>query len=143
MTGTPNGNNSDVLSERILAELRKMNKVMALVNGDKLESQLAKYATTPERKKAWALMDGTKDVDDLIGASGLKRRSVYDFITALEKAGLVETTRGQPPTRGVDFVPADWVELLKTAQTSSGDQPATDVARQTGPANLGGDNNGQ
>lgn len=34
-----------------LAELKKISKILMLVNAEKLETELAKYANTPERKK--------------------------------------------------------------------------------------------
>lgn len=141
MAGTANGDGQDPM-QKILDELRKMNKVMTLVNGDKIETQLAKFATTPERKKIWALMDGTRDMGELIRASGLKQAPVYKFVTALENAQLVQRAHGQPPIRVVDFVPAEWAELAGARQTNDGGSPSIDDAGQ-GSTNTGGDNNGQ
>ena len=142
MTAAPNSSGDDSINEEILAELRKMSKVMVLVNGDKIESQLAKYATTPERKKIWALMDGTRDMNELIKSSGLKQAQVYKFVTALENAGLVSRSRGQPPVRIVDFVPAEWAELIDGGQVINGERQPSDVASGAGSENSGGDNFG-
>jgi len=143
MTTASVNNGEDLVNAKILAELKKMNKVMTLVNGDKVESELAKFATTPERKKIWVLMDGTRDINELIKASGLKQAPVYKFITALENARLVERSRGQPPTRIVDYVPAEWTELIKTASAGEEERPVDGVAATEEPTKPGGDNNGQ
>lgn len=115
--------------EQILAELKKMNKVTLLVNASKLEAELARYASTEERKKIWVLMDGTKEINELIQGSGLKKTPVYNFLAMLEAAGLVEKSHGKPPKRAIDFVPASWTELLLPQQTPTLEQ-ATSASDQ-------------
>lgn len=122
MAGTPDGDGGDNMSERILAELRKMNKVMILANGDKLETELARYASTDERKKVWALIDGKRDINELIRGSGLKKSLIYSFLAMLEEANLIEKSHGKPPMKTLEFVPASWVELLESKNVQTLEQ---------------------
>src|SRR6058998_2786908 len=105
MTSTSSEEKNAFMQERILAELKGINKVLTLANGAELEAELDKYASTQERKRAWALIDGKKDIAELEKLSGLKRRSTYDFLELLERAGLIERSRGKPPIRLIDYVP--------------------------------------
>jgi hypothetical protein len=96
-----------------LVELRKISKILTLANATVLERELEKYATTPERKKVWVLINGERLPDDLITGSGMKRRAVYSFLKILSDADLVETPYGKPPKKKLEFVPAAWLDLLE------------------------------
>jgi len=96
-----------------LVELKKISKILTLANATVLEQELKKYATTPERKKAWVLINGERSPDDLIAGSGMKKRTVYDFLKILSDADLVETPFGKPPKKKLEFVPAAWLDLLE------------------------------
>jgi len=94
-----------------LAELRRISKLLTLVNAETLEKELAKYATTNERKKVWLLIDGKKTTEEIGKIAGMKLRTVQDFLKILTDAGLIESSR--PSKRIIDFVPASWLELLQ------------------------------
>jgi hypothetical protein len=138
MTEQPNS----TIEEQILAELKKTNKVITLSNGSKLESELARYATTDERKKIWALIDGKRDINELIQSSTLRKTPVYDFLSILEVAGLIERVRGKPPTRTIDFVPASWVELLQSQTTPTLEHTSSMAVQQTEKDTKPSDTNG-
>jgi transcription initiation factor IIE alpha subunit len=92
-----------------LAELKKISKLMTLVNAEVLEKTLSKYVTTNERKKAWILIDGKRTTEEIGQLAGMKLRTIQDFLKILTDASLIETSR--PPKRIVDYVPASWLDL--------------------------------
>jgi len=94
-----------------LVELRKISKILTLVNAEVLEKELAKYATTSERKKIWVLINGERMPDDLVQGSGMKQRSVYDFLKILSNADLIENPYGKAPKKKLNFIPASWLDL--------------------------------
>ena len=96
-----------------LIELRKISKLLALVNAKTLEAELSKYATTDERKKAWVLIDGNRLPEEIGENSGMKLRTIQDFLKTLVEADLIENARGIPPKKLLDYVPASWLDLLK------------------------------
>lgn len=110
-----------------LIELRKISKILALVNANALEAELSKYATTDERKKAWVLIDGKRLPNEIGENAGMKQRTIQDFLKALVDAGLIENARGIPPKRLLDFVPASWLILIK---------PESEEKRQEGAEKL-------
>lgn len=78
--------------------------------------ELSKYATTNERKKAWILIDGNRLPDEIGKNAGVKLRTIQEFLKILVDATLIENYRGKPPKRLLDFVPASWLELMKTEE---------------------------
>jgi hypothetical protein len=97
-----------------LIELKKISKIFTLANAKTLEIELSKYATTDERKKAWILIDGNRLPEEIGKNSGMKLRTIQLFLKILVDATLIENYRGKPPKRLIDFVPASWLELMKT-----------------------------
>ena len=120
----------EVKLAHLLAELKKLNRVLLLSNGSRLESELERFATTASRKKVWVLMDGKTDINAMIGPSGLARSKVYGFIGMLEGAGLAEKRHGQPPTRAIEFVPASWAELLHQDPGVTLDSPVSETTAE-------------
>jgi DNA-binding MarR family transcriptional regulator len=108
------------VEEQILIELKRLNKLLILTNASILEQELTKYASSNERKKIWVLIDGNRSIDDLVRDSGLKRRSVYDFLESLEAKGLVERKWNEPVTRVIDFVPSNWIDNSLASITTKG-----------------------
>lgn len=94
-------------------ELRKISKILTLVNAKTLEIELSKYATTTERRKAWILIDGNNLPEQIGEKAGMKLRSIQEFLKILVDATLIENSRGKPPKRLLEYVPASWVELIK------------------------------
>jgi hypothetical protein len=96
-----------------LEELKKISKILTLVNAKTLEIELSKYATTNERKKAWVLTDGNSLPEEIGEKAGMKLRTIQEFLKILSDATLIENLRGKPPRRLIDYVPAAWLELVK------------------------------
>jgi hypothetical protein len=94
----------------------KISRILTLVNAKALEMELSKYATTNERKKAWILIDGNRLPDEIGKNAGMKLRTIQEFLKILVDATLIENYRGKPPKRLLDFVPASWLELMKTEE---------------------------
>jgi hypothetical protein len=99
-----------------LDELRKVSKILTLVNAKALEIELSKYATTDERKKAWILIDGNSLPEEIGEKAGIKLRAIQEFLKILVDATLIENFRGKPPKRLLDYVPASWLELIKSEE---------------------------
>jgi hypothetical protein len=106
------------LSEE-LAELKKISKILALVNAQTLENELSKYATTEERKKAWILIDGNRQPDEIAENAGLKLRATNIFLKSLTDATLIENPRGEPPRKILDYVPASWLNLIRYEESKN------------------------
>lgn len=119
MTEQPKVGSTD---ELILAELKKMNKVLALSNAKKLEEALAEYANTDDRKKVWVLISNKNLPQEIAQKIGRTKRAVDIFLQILEDAELVERPYAKPPKRLVDHVPASWAELLQNKNIQTLDQ---------------------
>ena len=120
---------SDV-NDEILAELRKLTKLVTISNGKSIESELQQYATNDGRRKIWVLVDGKNQVDDIVKLSGLKQRTVYEFLKILEDAKLVEKSFGKPPIRLLDYVPPKWVELLQITASPVQNESQQEVVKE-------------
>lgn len=105
--------------EEILKELKKISKIVTLANGQQLEAALATYATNEDRKKIWVLIDGKRQPDDIVKASGLKKSAVYGFLKILEDSELIERQHGRPPKRLLEYVPAKWVAMIQVEPDSA------------------------
>ena len=111
--------------EEILKELKKISKIITLSNGKMLEVEIAKYASTNDRKKIWVLIDGIRQADEIVKISGITQAPVYKFLKILEDSGLIERQRGKPPQRLLDYVPAEWIDLVQTDTKSAGSEVQT------------------
>jgi len=100
--------------EEVLKELRKISKILILGNGDRIESHIGKYATTTERKKIWVLIDGKRQASDIAQIIGITKRGADMFLKVLEDANLIERPFNKPSIKIMDYVPAEWVELVQT-----------------------------
>lgn len=118
--------------EDILKELRKISKIITVSNGPAIEKELSKYVTSEDRKKTWVLIDGNRQADDIVKASGLTQAPVYKFLKILEDSGLIERQRGKSPKRLLDYVPAEWVELVQV-ETKPSEKEAQVETKQDQP----------
>lgn len=104
------------VEEQILSELRKISRVTTLVNSRTLETELSKYANTPERRKIWVLIDGKRMPKQIAEDGKVSERAVNYFVAALRAADLIKYERGSPPRRLLDYVPASWMETAVGSQ---------------------------
>ena len=100
-----------------LNELRKISKILTIAHSEALEKAIAKYATTEERKKIWVLIDGKRFPKDMVNIVGnVKVRAIEIFLDDLERAQLIENPKRKPARKLIDYVPTEWVELLKESK---------------------------
>ena len=116
-----------------LTELKKISKILTMVNAETIENELAKYATTDERKKIWVLIDGKRMSKDIATSSGVTRRAVDLFLKSLEVAELIESEWGKPPKRIIDFVPASWLDLIKPDEVKPEETAQKEVSQTNEP----------
>ncbi|MDG6934346.1 MAG: hypothetical protein JRN68_06575 [Nitrososphaerota archaeon] len=111
--------NEEVLREirNMSREFRNMSRVLLLANAKVIEAELAKIATTTERKKMWVLMDGTRKPKDIATAVKVTPMAVSYFLSAGVSAKLVDYHPGDAPLRAVDYVPPAWLELTKLPES--------------------------
>lgn len=100
-------------NEEALKELKKISKILMLAQGEQLEKELGKVATTDDRKRIWVWIDGKLTSKDISEQTGIPLRTVQYFLLTLEKAELIENPWGKPPYRVIDYVPPSWVKLVK------------------------------
>lgn len=110
--------------QAMLKELRKMNRLITLANGEKIEQELGKFATSDERRMIWVLIDGRRQSPEIAQIIKKTKSAVDKFLQTLESAGLVEErVYGKPPVRAIEYVPASWVDLVSKPATTV-EQPA-------------------
>jgi len=95
-----------------LDELKKISKILTLINAKQLDDELSKYATTDDRKRIWILIDGHSLSKDIAQSIGITQRGVDKFLKALELAGLIDNPWGKAPKKLLDYVPSSWLELV-------------------------------
>lgn len=113
--------------QAILKELKKMNRILTLSNGPLIEQELAKYATSDERKVIWVLIDGAKQAPEIAQIIKKTKRAVDMFLQTLEDAELVERPYNKPPLRTIDYVPASWVELTSKITSRAESAPTVNA----------------
>jgi hypothetical protein len=97
-----------------LTELKKITKILTVVNAKALEDAIAEHATTEDRKKIWVLIDGKKLPSDMVPIIGkITVRAIERCLGDFEKAQLIENPKRKPPVKLLDYVPPEWVKLLK------------------------------
>jgi hypothetical protein len=107
-----NQKSSLTIDNEIVKELKNIKKLIALVNGEKIEHELGKYATTDDRKKIWVLIDGRRQSPEIAQLIGKTKRMVDVYLQFLENLGFVEQrVYGKPPVRSIEYVPSNWLNL--------------------------------
>lgn len=99
-----------------LKELKKISKILMMAHGERLENELAKIATTDDRKRIWILINGQLTLEEISKQTSITLGTVKNYLTALKKAELIENPYGKPPKKLIDYIPPKWVELLKLAE---------------------------
>jgi hypothetical protein len=98
-----------------LKQLKAILKVLVMSNGPAIEKELAKIATTNDRKKMWMAITGTLMPKEIASQANVTQMAVSNFLAACKTAGLVEYNKGEPPKRLVDYVPPSWLELIRSS----------------------------
>jgi len=104
-----------------LAELRKISKILLLTNASVIESELAKIATSEDRKRMWVLIDGLRMPKDIASQLKITDRAVRYFLDGLSAVGFIENRKGEPPKKILDYVPPSWMELAQVEEKEEGE----------------------
>jgi predicted transcriptional regulator len=105
-------------SEAILQELKKISKILVLVNAPTIENELSKIANTDARKKMWVLIDGKRMPQDIANMVGVSGRAVLYFLEDMAAAGFIKYSPREPPQRILDYVPPSWIDLITKERES-------------------------
>lgn len=100
--------NEKVVMEEICEEITKIRTLLEFIARGNLKEELEKVATTPERKRIWALCNGSLSTEEIAEKIGRTQRAVQQFIRKLGKANLIEAERRGYPKRRFNYVPSDW-----------------------------------
>jgi hypothetical protein len=106
--------------EDVLRELRKISKVLTLTNSITIEKELAKLASSKERRQMWVFTDGLRDRIQIAGAVKVTPQAVGQFLKAGVALDLIEYEAGKPPRRRLDYVPAEWLSLVEIPSEEEG-----------------------
>ncbi|MFQ5884601.1 MAG: hypothetical protein ACE5IO_05815 [Thermoplasmata archaeon] len=92
----------------LLEELQKIRQLLEFRAKDALTKELSTVATTPERRKMWALFDGATGNKKIAGQVGVTARAVRLFVSELQEKDLVSFEKRGCPKRKFDLVPSEW-----------------------------------
>ena len=96
----------------LLEEVSKIRQLLEMLARDSLKAELEKIATTPKRKKMWALFNGTLSTEEIAKRVNATQRSVQIFVKELQHADLVIMEKRGYPKRKFDYIPSEWdIEL--------------------------------
>ena len=116
----------------VLRELRTILKVLILSNSAVIEKELSRIATTNERKRMWVVINGRLMPKNIASQANVTQMAVSNFLNACKVAGFVDYTKGEPPKRVLDYVPPEWISLVKFTSTTSEENTADQsVASET------------
>jgi hypothetical protein len=110
----------------VLRELRTITKLLLLANSAQIERELGKIASTEDKKRMWVLIDGNRMLNDSGRDGNVSERAVNYFLGAGVAADVIEYSRGKPPRRSLDYVPAQWIELVRLPESEGGEPVRSD-----------------
>ena len=93
---------------KLLDELTNIRQLVEMLARDALRKELENVATTDDRKRIWALCDGSLSTDKIAREVNITQRTVQIFVKALQDADLVVKERRGYPKRRFDYIPSDW-----------------------------------
>ena len=100
--------NEKMIMEELREEASKIRTLLEFIARGNLKEELEKIATTPERKRIWALCDGSLNTQEIAEKTGVTQRTVQIFIKELGDVDLIEIEKRGYPKRRFDYVPSDW-----------------------------------
>ncbi|MDG6913710.1 MAG: hypothetical protein JRN34_04990 [Nitrososphaerota archaeon] len=98
-----------------LRELRKISKILLLVNAQLVEKEIGRIASTNDRKKMWVLIDGKRSSKDIADLVGVTPRGVNIFLREARLAGFIDYVE-EHPMKILDYVPAAWIALVPSEE---------------------------
>jgi len=97
-----------VTMEKMAAEMGNVRRLLEILARDSLRKELETVATTPERRRIYALCDGITSNEDIAKKSGLSVRAVQDVVKKLVELDLVIMAKRGVPKRRFEWVPSEW-----------------------------------
>lgn len=123
----------------VLRQLRTITRVLTLAHAGAIERELSKVASTDVRKRAWVLIDGTRNASEIARLLSQSPRTIQAFIATASSAGFVDAQAGKPVTRLIDYVPPAWLDLAgepgstpQAVEPESATSPAGPVQHRLG-----------
>lgn len=95
--------------EEVREEVSKIRTLLEFIARGNLKEELEKVATTLERKRIWALCDGSLSTQEIAEKVDRAQRTVQQFIKELGVVDLITAERRGYPKRRFDYVPSDWI----------------------------------
>lgn len=96
------------IQEKIFEELVKVRSLLERMAREELKRELEQVATTQERRKVWALLDGVSGTDEIASKACVTQRAVQMFVKDLMDADLITLEKRGYPKRKFDFIPSNW-----------------------------------
>jgi hypothetical protein len=95
--------------------LFQIAKLMKLVAGSNAISLTEKIVSTVDREIIWFLCEGELTREQIASKSGIKIRTVSDFVDRCKNIGLLEEEKekGGHPKRVIDYVSDDWKQRAR------------------------------
>ena len=93
---------------KLIDEVSQIRQLVELLAKDMLKQEIESVATTTERKRIWALCDGSLNTDELAQKTNMSQRAVQVFVKQLKEIDLVTFERRSYPKRRYDYVPPNW-----------------------------------
>lgn len=118
------------MTDETLKELKKISKILTMAHGEQLEKELAKIATTDDRKRIWVLINGELTPEGISKQTHITIGAVKNYLTVLKKAEFIENPYGKPPKKLIDYVPPKWVELLKLPEEKTKEKTAEEKKKE-------------
>jgi len=94
--------------EKVYDELVKVRHLLEILVRDELKKAVESIATTNERRKIYALLDGLSSTEEIAQRAGISQRAVQLLVKDLLDAGLVSLEKRGYPRRTFDYVPSEW-----------------------------------
>jgi hypothetical protein len=96
------------LLKEISESLKVIRKLTEIQLHGPIKDELAKFASSAERRKLWGLCDGTTTTIEMSKRVGITPRTVQYFVQDGLKAGFLRVDRRGYPSRTIDWTPPEW-----------------------------------
>lgn len=96
------------LLEKIYEELSNVRHLLEMLLRNQLTQSIESVATTSERRKIYALLDGFSNTEEIAQKANVSQRTVQAIVKDLSDAGLVVAERRGYPKRVFNYIPSEW-----------------------------------
>lgn len=113
MVRGPKSDEVVALLTQISENLSVIRRLLELSLRRPVKEELEKIVSTTERKKIWALSNGTTSTSEIAKQTGVSTRAVRYFVREMINAGLMRMDKRGFPCRTIDWIPPEWEQKLK------------------------------